>query len=123
MTTSTPRAGLNMFHAMLAACTVLFALSTPLAHAAEEMPVFKLSAKDGKFEPLKIEVPAGKRFKIEISNDGKGPMEFESKDLKQEKVLAAGAKSSVVINALKPGTYTFFDEYHMDAPKGQIVAK
>ena len=97
----------------------LFALG---AHA-EELAVYKLSARDGVFEPLKIEVPAGKRFKIEISNDGKGPMEFESKDLKQEKVLAAGAKSSVVINALKPGTYVFFDEYHLDAPKGQIVAK
>ena len=71
------------------------------------------------FEPPKLEVPAGKRFKIEISNEGKGPMEFESKDLKQEKVLAAGAKSSVVINALKPGTYTFFDEYHPDAAQGQ----
>ena len=80
-------------------------------------------SKDGKFEPLTLEVPAGKRFKIEISNDGKAPMEFESKDLKQEKVLAAGAKSSVVINALKPGTYVFFDEHHPEAPKGQIVAK
>jgi hypothetical protein len=35
--------------------------------------VVKLSARDGKFEPLTIEVPAGKRFKIEVSNDGKGP--------------------------------------------------
>ena len=112
--------GRALLGAMLVACAVLF---VPGAHAAEDMLVVKVSAKDGKFEPLKIEVPAGKRFKIEISNDGKGPMEFESKDLKQEKVLAAGAKSSVVINALKPGTYTFFDEYHMDAPKGQIIAK
>ena len=71
----------------------------------------------------KIEVPAGKRFKIEISNEGKGPMEFESRDLKQEKVMAPGAKSSIAINALKPGTYVFFDEYHKDAPKGKIVAK
>jgi hypothetical protein len=102
-----------------AAVIGLFALG---AHA-EELAVYKLSARDGVFEPLKIEVPAGKKFKIEISNDGKGPMEFESKDLKQEKVLAAGAKSSVVINALKPGTYVFFDDYHADAPKGQIVAK
>jgi hypothetical protein len=107
---------------LLAAAAVLVLLTTS-ARAADDLPVFKLSARDGKFEPLTIEVPAGKRFKIEISNDGKGPMEFESKDLKQEKVLAAGAKSSVVINPLKPGTYTFFDEYHMDAPKGQIVAK
>ena len=124
MTTSTPRARCpRLSGAMLIACAALFALSSPFAYAAEEMPVFKLSAKDGKFDPLKLEVPAAKRFKIELSNDGKGPMEFESKDLKQEKVLAAGARSSIVINALKPGTYAFFDEYHMDAPKGQIVVK
>jgi hypothetical protein len=90
---------------------------------AEELTVFRLVARDGAFEPLKLEVPAGKRFKIEISNEGKGPMEFESRDLKQEKVLAAGAKSSVVINGLKPGSYVFFDDYHPDAPKGEIVAK
>jgi hypothetical protein len=90
---------------------------------AEELAVFKLVARDGAFEPAKLEVAAGKRFKIEISNEGKGPMEFESRDLKQEKVLAAGAKSSVVINGLRPGSYVFFDEYHPEAPKGQIVAK
>ena len=117
------RHGRRRFGAAIIAGAAIFALSSPSAFAAEELLVLTLSAKDGKFEPLKLEVPAGKRFKIEISNDGKGPMEFESKDLKQEKVLAAGAKSSVVINALKPGTYVFFDEYHPEAPKGQIVAK
>jgi plastocyanin len=90
---------------------------------AEEMPVFQLAAKDGKFNPAVIEVPAGKRFKIEISNEGPGAIEFESRDLKQEKVLAPGAKSSVVINSLKPGTYKFFDEYHESTGKGTIVAK
>ena len=93
-----------------------------IAVQAEELTVFKLIARDGSFEPRKLEVPAGKRFKIEISNEGKGPMEFESRDLKQEKVLAAGAKSSVVINGLKPGSYVFFDDYHPDAPKSEIVA-
>jgi plastocyanin len=105
--------------ALLAALLTL----VPMVALAEDLPVHKLVAKDGIFEPATIEVPAGKRFKIEISNEGKSPMEFESKDLKQEKVLAKGAKSSVVINALKPGTYVFFDEYHPDAPKGKIVAK
>jgi cupredoxin-like protein len=90
---------------------------------AEELLVVKLVARDGAFEPMKLEVPAGRRFKIEMSNEGKGPMEFESRDLKQEKVLAADAKSSIVINGLKPGTYVFFDDYHPEAPKGQVVAK
>lgn len=100
----------------------LVALISVAVHA-EDLAVFKLVARDGAFDPMKIEVTAGKRFKIEISNEGKGPMEFESRDLKQEKVLASGAKSSLVVNALKPGTYVFFDDYHPDAPKGEIVAK
>jgi len=57
-----------------------------------------------------------------VSNDGKTPIEFESKALKFEKVLAPGAKSSVVVNPLKPGEYGFFDEFHPEAT-GKIVAK
>lgn len=94
-----------------------------LALAAESLPVFSLTARNGVFEPATIEVPAGKRFKIEIVNAGDSPIEFESRDLRQEKVLAGGAKSSVVINAVKPGTYTFFDDFHPDTGKGRIVAR
>ena len=94
-----------------------------VGYAADELPVYQLTAKDGKFEPAVIEVAAGKRFKIEITNAGKTPIEFESKELKQEKVLAPGAKSSVVINGLKPGEYRFFDEYHEATAQGRIVAK
>ncbi|MEO5765729.1 MAG: cupredoxin domain-containing protein [Casimicrobiaceae bacterium] len=101
---------------------LLFALTTLSAHA-EELAVYRLEVRDGVFEPATLEVPAGRRFKIEISNVGKGAIEFESRDLRQEKVLAPCAKSSVVINALKPGTYTFFDEYHPNLPKGKIVVK
>lgn len=93
------------------------------AHAADEMPVYQLVAKDGRFEPTTIEVAAGQRFKIEITNAGKTPIEFESKELKQEKVLAPGAKSSVVINGLKAGEYKFVDEYHEATAQGRIVAK
>jgi hypothetical protein len=112
----------NRGKSLIAIFAAIIAAIAVGAHA-EELVVYRIVARDGAFDPLKLEVPAGKRFKVEISNEGKGPMEFESRDLKQEKVLAAGAKSSVVINGLKPGTYVFFDEYHLDAPKGQIVAK
>ena len=112
--------GRGGFVAIVAAAIVAAAFG---GAQAEELMVVKLVARDGVFQPTTLEVPAGKRFKIEISNEGKGPIEFESRDLRQEKVLAAGAKSSVVINGLKPGTYVFFDDYHPDAPKGQVVAK
>jgi hypothetical protein len=68
-------------------------------------------------------VPAGKRFKIEVSNEGKTPIEFDSKDLKQEKVVAPGAKTSLLINPLKPGEYKFVDEFHEATAKGTVVAK
>ncbi len=104
---------------MLASIAAAFA---PVA-AAQDVVLLKLVARDGRFTPPNLEVPAGKRIKIEISNEGSAPIEFESLPLKQEKVLAPGAKSSVVINPLKPGEYPFFDEFHPDTSKGKIVAK
>ncbi|HWZ73843.1 MAG TPA: cupredoxin domain-containing protein [Casimicrobiaceae bacterium] len=103
---------------------VLAAFPPPeVAHAEEAMPVFSIKALGGILEPAMIEVPAGTRFKIEIENEGNDPIEFESTDLHLEKVLAGGAKSYVVINALKPGTYTFFDDFHPDTGKVRIVVK
>lgn len=90
---------------------------------AEDVPVFKLSARNGVFEPSVIEVPAGKPLRLEITNEDKAPIEFESKPLKQEKVIAAGAKATVTIGALKPGEYRFVDEFHEKTAQGKLVAK
>ena len=105
------------------AAAVLLAFAPLAAQAADDPVVFRLVAKDGRFTPSDLEVPAGKRLRIEIVNEGATPIEFESLPLKQEKVLGPGARSSVVINPLKPGTYPFFDEFHPDTSKGRIVAK
>ena len=90
---------------------------------AADVPLFKLIARDGVFEPTVIEVPAGQRIRIEISNEGKTPMEFESRDLKQEKIIPAGGKATVSINAMKAGEYRFFDEFHEKTGQGKLVAK
>jgi len=103
---------------------VLAAFSpTEFAHAEEPMPVFSIKALGGILEPAMIEVPAGMRFKIVIQNEGIDPVEFESTELHVEKVLAGGAKSYVVINGLKPGTYVFFDDFHPDTGKVHVVVK
>ena len=103
---------------------VLAALApSEIARAAEAIPVFSIKALGGILEPALIEVPADTRFKIEIENEGIDPVEFESTELHLEKVLAGGAKSYVVINGLKPGTYTFFDDFHPDTGKVRIVVK
>jgi hypothetical protein len=91
--------------------------------AAEELATYKLTARDGRFDPAVVEVPAGKAFRLDIVNENKKAIEFESKSLKQEKVIAAGKKATVTIGALKPGEYRFFDEFNEATGQGRIVAK
>jgi len=38
-------------------------------------------------------------------------------------VLAPGNSSVVVIRNLDPGSYEFYDEFHIDQPHGKITAK
>jgi len=104
---------------------VLVAIAVLVAPAvfADDVASFKLVARDGVFEPTLIEVPAGKRFRLEVSNEGKTAMEFESRELKQEKVIPPGKKATLTINALKAGEYKFVDEFHEETGQGKVVAK
>ena len=107
--------------------TVAVALATPIgfgvsAHA-EELPTFAVTLKAGRIEPARLEVPAGKKIKLALRNEGPGAAEFEGREVRVEKVLAAGASSFVVIQPLRPGTYRFFDEFHPEAPDMELVAK
>ncbi len=77
---------------------------------AQELPTFALEMKNGRFHPEEIVVPAQTRFKLVLHNAGTDAEEFESLELKKEKVLAPGAKSFLVFAPLKPGSYRFFGE-------------
>lgn len=94
-----------------------------LSVANEELFLVQLTARNGRFHPETVEVPAGRKFKIVIKNEGPGPEEFESANPRREKVLAAGSTSFLVFPALKPGVYPFFGEFHPETAKGQIVVK
>ncbi|KAF0812311.1 hypothetical protein IGB42_03301 [Andreprevotia sp. IGB-42] len=89
---------------------------------AEDLPTFKITIKDGTLSPARIEAPAGKRFKLEITNAGKSPVEFESISLRKEKVLGPGVTSFVVVNPTSPAEHVFFDDFHPQA-KGVLVIK
>ena len=91
--------------------------------SADELLTFSVVIKDGHIIPARLEVPAGKKIKLTIKNEGPGPCEFESLDLKVEKVLASGSNSFVVIHPLKPGNYRFFDEFHPSSSEMLLIAK
>lgn len=101
---------------------IISVLTVSQAMAAEKYTV-KLEMNNGDLIPRVLEVPAKTIIRIEISNTGTEPAEFESTKLRKEKVLAPGASSVVVIAPLKPGTYTFFDDFHLSHPNGEIIAK
>lgn len=90
---------------------------------AEEEPVFTIEFNDGTVSPLRIEVPANRRFQLQLRNNGVTPAEFESSELRKEKVLAPKSTSILVFRTLDPGEYPFFDDFHPDAPKAVLVAK
>ena len=94
----------------------------PVSMAAD-MPVYNMTTKDGHFIPDTLEVPAGKKFKIVMKNDGSGPEEFESSDLHREKVAMPGQSVEILLGPLAAGTYGFYGEFHPDTARGKIVAK
>jgi hypothetical protein len=94
-----------------------------LAARADDMPTFRLLIKAGHFVPDNLEVPANTKFRLLIKNEGPGAEEFESNELKKEKVLAPGGESFLIFQPLKPGTYKFFGDFHPETAQGRITAK
>lgn len=103
--------------------TALIAAMALLPAQADELPSFHLNIKAGRFYPETVEVPANTKFRLLIKNEGPGPEEFESSELRKEKVLAPGASSFLIFQPLKPGSYKFIGEFHPETAQGRIVAK
>lgn len=90
---------------------------------ASELPQYRLTVKAGKFIPETVEVPAGQKFRLMVTNEGPGPEEFESHELNREKVIPAGRTAPIIIGPLDPGSYGFFGDFHPNTATGKIVAK
>jgi len=108
-------------HPVTIAALILLAALAPVQ--AQDMPTFNLLIKAGHFIPETLEVPANTKFRLLIKNEGPGAEEFESIELRKEKVLAPGASSFLIFQPMKPGTYKFFGDFHPETAQGRIVAK
>lgn len=106
------RGGLSLLAAVL--------LSIPGRVSAQEPLTLTLS--DHQFTPNSVAVAAHKRFSIQVINQDDSPAEFESSDLKIEKIVVPKGQITVTVGPLKPGTYKFFDDYHDDTATGTITA-
>ena len=84
---------------------------------------YVLTIKDHRFTPTELKVPANKRVQITVVNDDPTPEEFESHEMKVEKVIPGKSKATVRIGPLKPGRYPFFGEFHEATAKGTVIAE
>jgi Cupredoxin-like domain len=90
---------------------------------AQSSVEIQLSYKDKKFDPAEIGAPANTAIVIKLKNLDAKPMEFESKTLHIEKVVAGNADATINVRAQKPGRYEFFDEYNEKVARGALVVK
>lgn len=90
---------------------------------AQEASTFTLVIKDHRFQPDRLEVPAGQPVTLVVRNEDPTAEEFESLDLRREKIVAGNREIKVNLGTLKPGEYKFFGEYHEDTAQGVLVAK
>jgi plastocyanin domain-containing protein len=104
---------------------VLFSVALAIASAPTTLRAqdFTITIKNHRFTPAEIKVPANKRVQITVVNDDPTPEEFESREMKVEKVIPGKSKGVVRIGPLAPGRYPFFGEFNEATAKGVVIAE
>ena len=110
---------MHLWKKTLASMTLISLMSA--AHAADL--TVNISIKDHKFYPSNITVPAGQRLKFVVTNLDKTPEEFESDQMKFEKIVSGGGRITVFAGPLSPGRYNFFGEFNLGSAQGYVTAK
>ncbi len=106
----------KLFHILSVLCLL------PLP-AMADYPEFALVIRDHRFEPAEIRVPAGQKIRLVVHNQDGSPEEFESYELKREKIIPPGAKAQIFVGPLSPGRYPFFGDFHEKTARGAIIAE
>jgi hypothetical protein len=107
----------------LSAFSFLLVALSLLAVAPASAQDLTITIKDHKFTPAELKVPANKRLTVTVVNDDSTPEEFESHEMKVEKIIPGKTKAVVRIGPLKAGRYPFFGEFHEKTAQGAVVAE
>ena len=113
----------NMIITRKLALAALCAIAVlPFWPALAQQAEVQISYSGGQFQPSEIRAPADRPIALRVRNmDGKA-MEFESKSLRVEKVVAANSEGIINIRALKPGRYEFYDDFN-DKARGALTVQ
>jgi hypothetical protein len=106
--------------AVAALCAIAVLPFSP--SVAQQAAEIQIGYSGGQFQPSEVRAPADRPIALRVRNmDGKA-MEFESKTLRVEKVVAANSEGIINIRALKPGRYEFYDDFN-DKARGVLTVQ
>jgi heme/copper-type cytochrome/quinol oxidase subunit 2 len=106
--------------ALTAVCAVAIASLAP--SRAQQATELHVSYSKGQFQPGELSAPADKPVTIRVKNLDAKAMEFESKSLRVEKVVAANSEGVINVRALKAGRYEFYDDFN-DKARGALIVQ
>ena len=89
---------------------------------AQQATEVQVTYSNGQFQPSELRAPADKPVTVRVKNLDAKAMEFESKSLRVEKVVAAKSEGVINVRALKPGRYEFYDDFNEKA-RGALVVQ
>jgi plastocyanin len=101
--------------------TVFVALAVTAPVCADE-PSYAIELKNNQFLPSEVQIPAGVKVKLVVTNHNPTVSEFESTQFHREKVVSPGQEIAVFVGPLDPGSYEFFDDFHPQT-RGQLIVK
>lgn len=104
---------------------VLLSLATAAVLVPAELRAqdITITINNHRFTPSEVKVPANERIQLTVVNDDPTPEEFESREMKVEKVIPGKSKGVVRIGPLAPGRYPFFGEFNEATAKGVVIAE
>lgn len=101
---------------------ILTVSSLAAAWAADD-PSYALSIRNHRFSPSQIEIPANTKVRLVIRNEDATPEEFDSTQLRREKVIPGGSEATLYVGPLPAGTYEFLGEFHSDTAQGRLIVR
>lgn len=108
---------------MVAAIMLLACVTHGHAEEAAGVKLFNLTIQNHTFQPATLSAPANQPLALHVVNKDNAAEEFESEALKREKIVPANGEITILLPALKPGTYGFVGEFHEETAKGTLVVQ
>ena len=91
--------------------------------ALEDIYEVEIRLENHIFTPKEIHVPKDTKIKLVIYNLDPTIEEFDSADLKRERILRSRSKTNIILAPLSVGKYYFMGEFHEETAKAVVVVE